>query len=280
MLYPGREIRILRSTEAHRWVSLWLIVQSSNGLFKIFFSFISSTSIGAWYCRITHTASGLSNYFTYPANTATNGQSIVTSTFYMQCPPKSTNLSQYENCTGQQSESYYPPQYQRMPFRNGRPLSSSPPTFTASRLFSQPAIKSCHQKYAGQYAVTFNLTSPSKIVDQDAYILYRNGFFYVACSGENSRDVPCSNLLGVWDCNDTNGDLLISRTYFKYPPADNATALIYYSRTKLTCTKNRCAGGFSVAGFPLQLPVNGKFSGAPSITILGSLTLRKLPLQN
>ena len=249
-------------------------------MLNTFLSSVSSPSIGTWYCRDTHTISGLSNYFSYPANTATSGQSIISSTFYMQCPPKSTNLSQYENCAGQQSESYFPLQYQRMPFRDGRPLSASSPSFTASRLFRQPTIKSCHERYAGQYAVTFNLTSPSKIVDQDAYILYRNGFFYVACSGESSKDVPCSNLLGVWDCNDMDGNLFINRTYFKYPTSDSAAALLYYSSTKLACAKNRCQGAFSVAGFPLQLPVNGAYSGTPSITILGSLTLRKLPQQN
>lgn len=194
----------------------------------------------------------------------------------MQCPPKSANRSQYENCTGQHSESYFPLQYHPMPFRDGRPLTSSSPTFRASRLFRQPIIKSCHERYAGQYAVTFNLTSPSKIVDQDAYILYRNGFFYVACSGESSKDVPCSNLLGVWDCNGMNGNLFINRTYFRYPTSDSAAALLYYSSTKLACAKNKCQGAFSVSGFPLQLPVNGEYSGAPSITISGSLTLRKL----
>ena len=194
----------------------------------------------------------------------------------MQCPSKSRSLSQYENCTGLQAETYYPLQYQGMPFHDGRPLSSSPPTFTASRLYMQPTLKSCHATYSGEYVVFVNITSPFIVLSQNTYIFYPNGFFFSACSGENNMGIPCSNLVGVWDCDGKSKNFLFNRTYFTYPTSVSQIPLIYYGSAKLTCAENRCDGVFSVFGFPLGLPINGVLSGTPNTTAVGSIALQKL----
>ncbi len=232
---------------------------------------------GTWYCGNNEAISSMSSSFTYPNSTDTNGQSIISSSVYMQCPAKTTS-GQYENCTGQLSESYFPLQYNRLPFRDGRPLTSSPPSFISNRLFAQPTIQACHSTYAGQYIFNFIFESPAFTAENN-FILYRNALLYAATGNENNPIDLVSNIAGIWNC-DANGSLIIDEILFQYATVNKTTPAFYINTVQLQCVNNQCQGSVSELSYPLQLPINGKFSGAPTNTNPGSVTARLLDYEN
>ncbi|CAF1163910.1 unnamed protein product [Didymodactylos carnosus] len=224
-----------------------------------------------WYCSDSGSASGLSNYFTYPSNKQTNGQKIVSATFYFQCP------SQYDQCTGIQQELYYPLQYQSMPLRNAA-LSASPPTFTTSRLSGHPTIKSCHQTFSGLYSFTINITSPYQISTINPYILYSNAVLFGADANENNPQEPTENILGFWDCN-SNGNLILHIILFGFTSPKRPESILISAQISLTCKNDQCNGPYLDHQYVLQLPVNGTFPSGPISTGSGTVNGRKLDYQ-
>ena len=254
------------------WVSIETIGEGDINVLPCSFIFA-----GVWYCGEGNTISSTSNAFTYADSTATNGQSIVSSSVYMQCPVKSA-VGQYENCTGQLSESYFPLQYSRLPFRDGKPLTTSPPSFTGSRLFAQPPVQTCHSTFAGQYAFTFSFQSPA-FTAQNNYILYRNALLYAATGQENNPEDLVSNLVGVWNC-DANGALVINEILFRYTTPDRTTSSVYANTVQLQCANKQCQGTVREDSYLAQLPMNGQFSNAEIPTNPGTVTALLLDFEN
>ncbi|CAF1240176.1 unnamed protein product, partial [Didymodactylos carnosus] len=195
-------------------------------------TFNRGTSVGKWECTKPHTASGQTNYFTYFANTQTDGQKIVSSTFYMQCN------SDHENCSGAQQEFYYPLQYQLMPFQKGTLLTfnGAPSAFKASRLYHHPGIKPCHHKYSGEYAIAFNRTDAPQPYATVVYSLYPSGTIYASLPTENGLP-PDGNVLGVWDCND-EGKVALRRVLFDLIATDEPEPLVTSGFIKFHCGKH------------------------------------------
>ncbi|CAF0961437.1 unnamed protein product [Didymodactylos carnosus] len=225
-------------------------------------TFNRGTSVGTWECTKQYTASGQTNYFTYSANTLTHGQKIVSSTFYMQCD------SSDETCSGAQQEFYYPPQYQLMPFHKGTLLTGNgvPVMFKASRLYKLPGIKSCHHKYSGEYAITFNRTdSSSQPVLTTGYALYPTAIVYAPVAFED-QSAPTGNILGVWDCNDA-GKITVRRAIFDLVTKEQPKPLITPVIMKFQCGKqagDKCITPPTIFYFyPLILPKNGTFTTTP-----------------
>ncbi|CAF1508264.1 unnamed protein product, partial [Didymodactylos carnosus] len=106
----------------------------------------------------------------------------------MQCPAKADGSTQYENCTGELTSSYYPLQYLRMTFRDG---SSSPSlTFTSNRYLTSPSIRPCHGNLSGVYAVRFKITTPPKFVTQYIFNFYQTGILQGGGANENNEKNP------------------------------------------------------------------------------------------
>lgn len=195
----------------------------------------------------------------------------------MQCPAKTTS-GRYENCTGQLSESYFPLQYNRLPLQNGQPLTLSPPSFTASRLFAQPAIQACHSTFAGQYVFNFIFQSPA-FTAQNNYILYRNALLYAATGHENDPTDLVSNIVGIWNC-DANGSLTINEILFQYATPDITTPSTYVNTVQLQCGNNQCQGSVSEQSYPIQLPINGQIPGVSTNTNPGTVTASLLAYES
>ena len=178
---------------------------------------------------------------------------------------------------GHQSESFSPLQYNRLPFRDERPLSSSPSTFTASRLFAQPAVQACHSTFAGQYVFNFNFQSPA-FTAQNNFILYRNALLYAATGQENNPADLVSNVVGVWDC-DASGNLVINEILFRYTTPERTASSVYINTVQLQCAKKQCQGTVRENNYLAQLPVNGQFSSVQAPTNPGTVTARLLGLR-
>ncbi|CAF0977336.1 unnamed protein product [Didymodactylos carnosus] len=238
-----------------------------NGVYRIMAFTPLGTAIGTYECTNTHTLGGQENYFTYPANRDTKGSSIVTNTFYLQCPRK-TSVGQYENCTGIQYGNYYPLQYQRMPFRDGIPLKKSSSTFIASRLFTSPEIKQCHTTYAGVYANSFKASIDPRAPFQATFTLYSNGVLFA----KNADEDTSPNSAGVWSCTD-NGRIMYKRVVFSYPALNPTNYTFNYLRVytayvELHCNGTAanafCQGTSNSTFYPAALPKNGQFQTTPA----------------
>ncbi|CAF1161577.1 unnamed protein product [Didymodactylos carnosus] len=210
-------------------------------------TFNRGTSVGIWFCSTTsQSMSGQSNYFTYPANTQTKGQKMISSTFYIQCPSSTS----YDNCLGTQQE-------------------------LVSRLYVTPIIKSCHLTYSGIYSITITITTPFKLTVQSVLILYRNGVVFGAGQNENEPQNPTGNTLGTWQC--TSKTITFKAIYIGYTSATRTAPIFIATNNKLTCQQNtRCSGNYADNNYALQLPLNGTFSNKPTASINGTVTIRKL----
>ncbi|CAF1334171.1 unnamed protein product, partial [Didymodactylos carnosus] len=240
-------------------------------------TFNRGTGVGGWYCTNTLAVNGISNYFNYPANRVTNRESIGSSAFYMQCPAKADGSTQYENCTGELTSSYYPLQYQRMPFRGG---SSSPSlTFTSNRYFTSPSIRPCHGNLSGVYAVRFKITTPPKFVTQYIFNFYQTGILQGGSANENNEKNPTSNIFGTWECNN-NSNLELKFLLFGFVSHNRSSSAVYPAQFTLKCQNQQCTGTGATFSYLVKLPHNGKIPGTPLIQVNYTITAQKLQYEN
>ncbi|CAF1132976.1 unnamed protein product [Didymodactylos carnosus] len=171
-------------------------------------------------------------------------------------------------CTGQQTEQYYPLQFQEMPFFNGSGIVTK--TFTSSRYAGLPTITECHHRFSGPYILnsfltTVNQTTPFSFV---TVILYSDALAYRVTSNEVNTVMGTGNAMG--HLNDpkctphgATTTLNINLVLFNYPstitPINDANIAI--SNNVLTCTTKtfQCHGSATGIQYTLQLPIKGKF---------------------
>ncbi|CAF4593737.1 unnamed protein product [Didymodactylos carnosus] len=195
----------------------------------------------------------------------------------MQCPAKADGSTQYENCTGELTSSYYPLQYQRMPFRGG---SSSPSlTFTSNRYFTSPSIRPCHGNLSGVYAVRFKITTPPKFVTQYIFNFYQTGILQGGSANENNEKNPTSNIFGTWECNN-NSNLELKFLLFGFVSHNRSSSAVYPAQFTLKCQNQQCTGTGATFSYLVKLPHNGKIPGTPLIQVNYTITAQKLQYEN
>ncbi|CAF4525558.1 unnamed protein product, partial [Didymodactylos carnosus] len=225
----------------------------------------------------TRAVNGISNYFNYPANRVTNRESIASSSFYIQCPAKAEGSTQYENCTGELTSSYYPLQYQRMPFRDG--VSSPSLTLTSNRYLTSPSIKPCHSNMSGVYAVRFTVTTIPKFVTEYIFNLYPTGSLQGGSANENNEKNPTSNIFGTWECNN-KGKIQSNYLLFGFVSHNRSAPVVYPAHFTLKCQNERCTGSGASFTYLLKLPHNGKIPGTPLIQVKYTIQVQKLQYDN
>ncbi|CAF1141031.1 unnamed protein product [Didymodactylos carnosus] len=194
----------------------------------------------------------------------------------MQCSSKASSGG-YNNCTGFQTSSYAPLQYQRPPFRDATILDSSSPTFKASRLYGSPEIKPCHVKYAGVYLINVNISNSKIVLAAATITLYQNGLIFTSPNNEDYT----GNAIGVWNC-DQAGTITYSFVSFRNPLPTVNLIRIRTTNIQLKCdgTANAlCHGTGKDAAYRLSLPVNGQFQTKLIDNDTGILIVRKLTLK-